>query len=248
MTIELIDVTKHYAAIENLTLTLSNGQATDGQATALVGESGSGKSTLSRMIALLERPDSGEIRLDGRNAATLRGTERRRLRSALQLILQNAPAAFDPRVRIEKSIAEPLRNLTALSHAEIAERVREVCAEVAFPPALLSRLPGELSGGQVKRASFARAFVTRPEFVLFDETTSGLDPRLRERVLDLILRLKSETLRSFLFITHDMDAATRVAERVLVMKNGSIVEDARVTDGRAAFTHEYAKLLQESKL
>ena len=243
MTIELIGISKRYADIEDLNLRLE-----DGCAVALVGESGSGKSTLARLISLLERPDMGEIRFDGQAAANLRGAALRRFRADMQLILQNAPAALDPRVSVGKSIAEPLRNLTQLSPAEIHARVSELCAQFSLGPELLYRLPHELSGGQLKRVCFARAFVTRPSFVVLDETTSGLNPSLRERVLEIILRLKRESLRSFLFITHDMDAALRVADRVLVMRGGAIVEDAPVTVGRAVFHHEYARLLLESTI
>jgi ABC-type glutathione transport system ATPase component len=241
--IELAGVSKRYASIDNLSLTLE-----DGRAAALVGESGSGKSTLARLISLLEKPDGGEIRFNGENTAKLRGEARRKMRADMQLILQNAPAALDPRVRVGGSVAEPLRNLTRLSRVEIAGRVSEICERVSLAPELLTRLPHELSGGQLKRVCFARGLVTAPDFVVFDEVTSGLDPPLRERILALIVKLKKESLNSFLFITHDMDAALRVADRVLVMKDGAIVEDADVEDGRAAFRHEYARLLLESEI
>jgi ABC-type glutathione transport system ATPase component len=238
--IELCGVSKRYANIDSLSLTLESDRAA-----ALVGESGSGKSTLARLICLLEKPDAGEIRFDGRGGASLRGAERRSLRADIQLVLQNAPAALDPRVRVGKSIAEPLRNLTRLSGDEIDGRVSEICGQVSLSPELLGHLPHELSGGQLKRVCFARGLVTRPGFVVFDEVTSGLDPALRERVLALIAGLKHKSLRSFLFITHDMDAALRVADRVLVMKNGAIVEDANVVGGHAELGHEYARLLLE---
>jgi ABC-type glutathione transport system ATPase component len=241
--IELLGVSKHYASIRNLSLTLE-----DGCAIALVGESGSGKSTLARLISLLEKPDAGEIRFDGQNTAKLRGDAQRKLRADMQLILQNAPASLDPRVRVGKSIAEPLRNLTRLSPAEIDERVTDVCERVSLAPELLTRLPHELSGGQLKRVCFARALVTNPGFIVFDETATGLDPPLRKRVIELIVKLKQESLRSFLFITHDMDAALRVADRTLVMKDGAIVEDTTVTDGCAEFRHEYTRLLFESRI
>jgi ABC-type glutathione transport system ATPase component len=242
MTVELLGVTKRYAAIEDLDLKFE-----DGQAAALVGESGSGKSTLARLIAQLEKPDRGEIRFYGLGPSKFKGAVRRGIRAELQLVLQNAPAAFDPRVSVGRSIAEPLRNLTRLTRGEIGGRVAEVCGQVSLAPELLTRLPHELSGGQMKRACFARALVTKPSFVVFDEATSGLDPVLRDRVLDLILKLKRETLRSFLFITHDMDAALRVADRILVMRGGAIIEDADVRGG-ANFTNEYAKTLLEATL
>jgi ABC-type glutathione transport system ATPase component len=243
MKIKLTGVSKRYASIDNLSLTLENGRAT-----ALVGESGSGKSTLARLISLLEKPDGGEIRFDGESTAKLRGETRRRLRANMQLILQNAPAALDPCVRVGQSIAEPLRNLTRLPRAEISRRVSDICERVSLAPELLTRLPHELSGGQLKRVCFARGLVTEPGFVVFDEINSGLDPPLRERVLAFIVKLKKESLHSFLFITHDMDAALRVADRVLVMKDGAIVEDADVADGRAGFRHEYTRLLLESEI
>ncbi|MDR0446022.1 MAG: dipeptide/oligopeptide/nickel ABC transporter ATP-binding protein [Oscillospiraceae bacterium] len=240
MRLELLGVSKRYARIDDLTLTIEGERAV-----ALVGESGSGKSTLARLISLLEKPDAGEIRFDGVSLTGLRGAKRRALRGNIQLILQNAAAALDPRVRVGKSIAEPLRNLTRLSAAEISARVNEICARVSLSPELLRRLPHELSGGQQKRVCFARGLVTHPGFVVFDEVTSGLDPALRERVLEFIVGLKAESLRSFLFITHDMDAALRVADRVLVMKSGAIVEDSIVSGGRAELRHEYARLLLE---
>jgi ABC-type glutathione transport system ATPase component len=238
-----MDVSKRYACIEGLNLTLE-----DGQAAALIGESGSGKSTLARLISLLEKPDGGEIRFDGQSTANLSGRKRKRLRADMQLVLQNAPTALDPRVRVGKSVAEPLRNLTRLSRAEINECVTEACERVSLPSDLLTRLPHELSGGQLKHVCFARALVTKPSFVLFDEVTSGLDPVLHGHVLDLIARLKGETLRSFLFITHDMDAALRVADRILVMRGGAIIEDTRVVDGRANLRSEYSRLLLESEI
>jgi ABC-type glutathione transport system ATPase component len=241
--IELVGISKRYASIDNLSLTLE-----DGRAVALVGESGSGKSTLARLISLLEKPDDGEVLFDGQSTAKLRGEARRKLRANMQLILQNATAALDPRVRVGKSIAEPLRNLTRLSRAEIDRRVSEICERGSLAPELLARLPHELSGGQLKRVCFARSLVTAPDFVVFDEVASGLDPPLRERILALIVKLKTESLNSLLFITHDMEAALRVADRVIVMKDGAIVEDADVKDGRAVFRHEYARLLLESEI
>lgn len=243
MKIDLVGVSKRYASIHSLSLTLE-----DGCAAALVGESGSGKSTLARLISLLENPDSGEIWFDGENTAKLQGEARRKLRANMQLILQNAPAALDPRVRVGASITEPLRNLTRLSRSKIDRRVSEVCEQISLTPELLTRLPHELSGGQLKRVCFARALVLKPGFVVFDEITSGLDPPLRERVIELILKLKRDSLSSFLFITHDMDAALRVSDRVLVMKNGAIIEDTAVVNKCADFKHDYAQLLLESTI
>ncbi|MDR2360600.1 MAG: dipeptide/oligopeptide/nickel ABC transporter ATP-binding protein [Oscillospiraceae bacterium] len=243
MRIELREISKGYASIKGLNLIFEGNCAA-----ALVGESGSGKSTLARMMTFLERPDSGEILFDGVNITRLRGKRRRLLRADLQLVPQNAAASLDPRLSVGKSIAEPLRNLTNLSGEEIRRRVETVCEQTAFPAELLPRLPHELSGGQLKRVCFARALAPQPGFVIFDETTGGLDPHLRERALDLIIRLKKDAMRSFLFITHDMDAALRVADRILIMRGGSILDDAHADNGRVNFLSGYAKLLIESDI
>ncbi|MGF9915004.1 dipeptide/oligopeptide/nickel ABC transporter ATP-binding protein [Paenibacillus ehimensis] len=213
---------------------------------ALVGESGSGKSTLARMLVGVERPTSGEIRFDGKNVAAMRPKELRLKRAEIQLVLQNAQGALDPRRRVYDSIAEPIRCLTDLNRFEERSKVLELADQVQLSAAQLERLPHELSGGQLKRVCIARAMSVSPKFIVFDESVSGLDVTVRKQILDLILGLKKAGLGAFLFITHDIDAALYMADNIFVMKEGAIVEHIENAASYADFRHAYSRLLIDS--
>ena len=210
---------------------------------ALVGESGSGKSTLARLLAGVERPTSGEIWFDGKNLAAMPSRELRRKRTEFQLVLQNAQASLDPRLRVYDAIAEPLRCLTDLDRSSERKRILELAEKVQLSPAQLERFPHELSGGQQKRVCIARAMSVAPKFIIFDEAVSGLDVTVRKQILDLILQLKKDGLGTFLFITHDLDVALYMADNIFVMKEGAIVEQIENAASYADFRHEYSRML-----
>lgn len=226
-------------AVNGVSLTLE-----DGQSYALVGESGSGKSTLARLLCGAERPDSGEILLNGENIASLPVRAMRKKRRDVQLVLQDSAGALDPRIRIFDSIAEPMDCL--MPQARDAKKVRETAALVGLSEEHLRRLPHELSGGQLKRVCIARALIVSPAFIVFDESTSGLDVTVRKQILDLLRSIRRDAKCAFLFITHDIDVALYMADHVFVMKNGSIVESVRNVSGYDAFEHEYSRLLVAS--
>lgn len=228
-------------AVKQVTLSFD-----DHQSYALVGESGSGKSTLARMLMCIERPTGGELLLDGKNILSMPQKELRLKRAEFQMVLQNAQSALDPRLRVYDSIAEPLRRLTSIGRSDIRKRILEVSEQVRFPATLLCRLPHELSGGQLKRVCIARALSVAPKFIVFDESVSGLDVTVRKQILDLILQLKKESLSTFLFITHDIDVAMYIAEHVVVMKDGDVVEQIKNAGSYSDFTHAYSRLLIES--
>jgi ABC-type glutathione transport system ATPase component len=213
---------------------------------ALVGESGCGKSTMSRLLLGLEKPTSGAVLWDGADIRTASKRELRQKRADFQLVLQNAAAALDPRLTVYKSIAEPLRCFSEMSPVDERQRILELVEQVKLPPLLLDRLPHTLSGGQLKRVSIARAMAAGPRFIVFDEATSGLDVTVKKQILDFIVRLKTKTLKSFLFITHDIGAALYVAGHVLVMKDGAIVERVENAKGGGLFEHPYSRLLMKS--
>ncbi|WP_339225148.1 dipeptide/oligopeptide/nickel ABC transporter ATP-binding protein [Paenibacillus sp. FSL H8-0332] len=225
-------------AVNHISLTLQ-----DDTGYALIGESGSGKSTLAKMLAGIETATSGEIWLDEINLATLKGEALRRKRSEFQLVLQNSQSALDPRRTIYHSIAEPLRCLSPQDTPRELERIQKLAYKVGLPEALLTRLPHELSGGQQKRACIARAISISPKFIIFDESVSGLDVTVRKQILDLIVRLKEEEKSTFLFITHDIDVALYLSSNILVMKEGSIVEQLNNAASYDDFQHEYSKML-----
>ncbi len=252
--IELRHVAKHYSsqdkygrkirvdALKQVSLTLK-----DHTSYALVGESGSGKSTLARLLVCVERPSGGEIWFDGENVAAMDSRALRRRRTEFQLVLQNAQSSLDPRLKTYDSIAEPIRCLTRLGREEERQRVFEIAEKVQLAQALLTRFPYELSGGQQKRVCLARAMSVSPQFIVFDESVSGLDVTVRKQVLDLILQLHQEGwLRMFLFITHDIDVALYIADNIMVMKEGTIVEHIEKAASYGDFRHDYSKLLIES--
>ena len=230
-------------AVNHVSFTLE-----DGIFCALVGESGSGKSTLARLLCGVLPPTEGTIWLDGVPLSCERFHKNPQLRSKIQMVLQDGKSALDPRFSVYRSIAEPLRNLKRLSRTEERERVYALMEELELPCALAGRRVYELSGGQQKRACIARALAAEPEIIIFDEAVSGLDVLLQKNVLDLLKRLHSAFRMSCLFITHDMDAALYLADRIMVMQHGAIVEDRLFSGNTDCFTHTYSRLLLSSVL
>ncbi len=220
----------------------------DGVFCALVGESGSGKSTLAQLLCGVLPPTEGTIFLDGAPLSCAQFHKNPQLRSKIQMVLQDGKSALDPRFSVYRSIAEPLRNLKHLSRAEEQERVYGLMESLELPTALTQRKAHELSGGQQKRVCIARALAAEPELIIFDEAVSGLDVLLQKNVLDLLKRLHAEFQMSSLFITHDMDAALYLADRIMVMQNGVIVEDRVFSGNIDCFTHPYSQLLLSSIL
>ena len=216
-----------------------------GELTVLVGQSGCGKTTLSRILAGIIPPTSGSVLLDGQSVVPPARRKSRKLNAEIQVVLQDAGSALDPHFSVYRSIAEPIRNLLRLSKAEEKARVTSLMEQVRLPSALADRRPGELSGGQLKRVCIARALATAPRYLIFDEATSGLDVLVKETILDLILELHRETGAATLMITHDMDAALYMADRIAVMLRGEIVENRPYTGDPGCLTHPWSRRLLE---
>ncbi len=214
-----------------------------GEFCALVGESGSGKSTLSQLLMGLIPPTSGDVLLNGKSIVPKGKRRERILCSKLQIILQDGKSALDPHYTVYQSIAEPLRNLMNLTRNEEKQRVSVLLEQMELPQEFLKRRPYELSGGQLKRVCIARALAAEPEVIIFDEAVSGLDVLVRKSILDLLKRLHREKKSTYLFITHDMDVALYLANRILVMKDGEIVEQVSYRGDAECFHHPYSKLL-----
>ncbi|MBE7733948.1 dipeptide ABC transporter ATP-binding protein [Devosia faecipullorum] len=193
-----------------------------GECVALVGPSGCGKTTLARMIVGLDSASSGVMRLNGRpyHGRDLPPS----LRAGLSLVFQDPFSSFDPRMNIAQSLAEPLHLLGPLGPGEREARLREAIMSVGLDPAMLARYPHEFSGGQRQRLAIARAMVTRPRLVVLDEPVSALDVSVRAEVLNLLARLRQEHGLTYLIISHDLDMVAAMADRVLVMEAGQIVE------------------------
>jgi peptide/nickel transport system ATP-binding protein len=195
-----------------------------GEMVAVVGGSGSGKTTLGRAVLGLIKGATGEVRFDGSvDPLALRGADARAFRRATQLVFQDPYSSLDPRMRVRAVVAEPLRNCPELSVAEKAARVDEVLADVGLE-GLAERFPHQMSGGQRQRVAIARAVVTRPRFVVADEPVSALDATIQAQVLALFQKLQAAYGFACLFITHDLGVVAQIADRVVVMRDGKVVE------------------------
>ncbi|MGR6919053.1 dipeptide ABC transporter ATP-binding protein [[Actinomadura] parvosata] len=208
-----------------------------GETLGIVGESGSGKTTVARLVMALLDPDHGEVTLRGEPWSGLPERLRRPRRPTIQLISQNPLDSFDPRHTVARLIAEPLR----LPRAERRARVPELLARVGLPPETAGRHPRELSGGQRQRVAIARAIGPRPDVLVCDEPVSALDVSVQAQVLDLLAELRAEYGTAMLFISHDLGVVHHVADRVLVMKDGRVVEEGEVDEVFTAPRHPYTR-------
>ncbi|WP_109468099.1 ABC transporter ATP-binding protein [Albibacillus kandeliae] len=205
-------------AAGNLNLTLR-----EGETLAVVGESGSGKSTLARMVLRLIEADDGAILWHGKNVRGMGREALRQYRRRAQIVFQDPYASLDPRIPIGESIARgPM--IFGTPRAEAEADTRQWLDRVGLSPAAFDRFPHEFSGGQRQRVCIARALIMKPELVIADEAVSALDVSVQSQVLDLLSDLKSEMGLSMLFITHDLRVAREIADRIIVMQSGRIVE------------------------
>ena len=209
-----------------------------GETVGLVGESGSGKTTLGRVMLGLVRPSRGQVRFDG---MPLDASLRRR--GALGVVFQHPEWALNPRLRCATSILEPLQIQRIGDRAERQQRLHALLGEVGLDPALAQRFPGELSGGQRQRMAIARALITQPRFIVFDEAVSALDVSVQSQILNLIQSLQQQHRFAALFISHDLAATRYVAQRIAVMRHGRFVEVGPASRFYEQPEHAYSRAL-----
>jgi peptide/nickel transport system ATP-binding protein len=195
-----------------------------GETLGVVGESGAGKSTLAALALRLAAPTAGRVLFDGVNLAVLHTRGMRAFRRRAQLVFQDAYAALNPQMRAGSAIAEPLRALRLADRRERRIRVRETADLVGLPVSTLDRRPRDLSGGECQRVVLARALVLRPDLLICDEPASALDAAVQAQVLQLLVDVQAELGLGCLFISHDLSAVRQVADRVLVLRHGRVVE------------------------
>ena len=213
---------------------------------AVVGKSGSGKSTLARVITGLLPPIAGEIHLQGqRLPGRLKDRTKDQLRR-LQLIYQMPDVALNPRQTIEEIIGRPVSFYFGRSGSERTRRVEELLDSVELPKAFARRYPAELSGGQKQRVCIARALAAEPEVIICDEVTSALDAQVADGVLRLLLRLQDETEMAYLFITHDLATVKAIANSIVVMHQGRVVEQGPKHEVLSPPHDPYTELLLSS--
>ncbi|WP_135366489.1 ABC transporter ATP-binding protein [Halosimplex halophilum] len=237
-------VTGHVEAVDGVSF-----EVRAGETVGLVGESGCGKSTTATTLLGLEEPTGGEVRFDGRPVADLAGDDRDRFRRRAQVVFQDPNSAFDPRLTVGESVAEPL----AIHGLRDADRRREIVADtlerVGLTAADADRYPHEFSGGQKQRIALARALVLDPDLLVVDEPVSALDVSVQAEILSLLSDLQDDLGLAMVLISHDLGVVRQVCDRVCVMYLGEVVErgsaEALFADPRHPYTEALLSAIPE---
>ena len=217
-----------------------------GETVAVVGESGSGKSTLARVITGLLPPYEGEVSFQGEQLTGSFADRSKQDLRQLQMIYQMPDVALNPRQRISEILGRPLRFYLGMEQSRRRERIDELLHEVELPENYAERFPYELSGGEKQRICIARALAAEPQLIICDEVTSALDQLVSEDILKLLNRLQKTLGLSYLFITHDLATVKAVADRIVVMLQGRVVEQGEKDEMLRPPHHEYTELLLSS--
>lgn len=217
-----------------------------GEIVGLVGESGSGKSTLARMILDIEKPTTGSITFDGGLVGAGNHRDQIAYRRRVQPVFQDPYSSLDPLYSVFRAIEEPLRAHDYGDAAARRARVAELADQVALSKGQLQRFPAELSGGQRQRVAIARALALSPELVVCDEAVSALDVVVQAQILQLLAGLQEDLGLTYLFITHDLAVVRQIADRVLVMQEGRVVEEGTVDSVFDAPGTEYTRTLLDA--
>jgi peptide/nickel transport system ATP-binding protein len=255
--LELRDVAKRYdargflgggagtTALADVTLRF---EAAAPRVLAVVGESGSGKTTLAQILLGFIRPSAGTVLYEGIPLDRLDRAARARMRRDVQAVLQDPFSAFNPFYTVDHALAVPLRKLAGVTtQSERRARMRAACEQVGLnPDDTLGRFPHQLSGGQRQRLMVARALMLAPRLIVADEPVSMVDASLRATILENLAAMREQHGISVVYITHDLTTAYHVADDVIVLYRGSIVEAGRVTDVLARPQHPYTQLLMDS--
>ncbi|MFE9577195.1 dipeptide ABC transporter ATP-binding protein [Nocardia sp. NPDC006044] len=252
-----VDETRIVLSVQNLRKTYGTGPAARtvvdnvdfdlfaGETLGIVGESGSGKTTTARLALRLVAPTAGRVVVDGEPWSEYSEKELRRHRGTAQLIAQDPLSSFDPRYTVERIIGESLDTVDIRGRAR-ATRVREVLDAVQLTPDFLDRHPRTLSGGQRQRVAIARAIAPRPALIVADEPVSALDVSVQAQILDLLATLQAQFGTALLLISHDLGVIHHTADRVVVMKDGRIVESGTVQTVFTTPHHDYTRRLISS--
>jgi len=253
--LELKDLTKHFKKRNGLFGEVETVKAVDGvnlsinqgEILGLVGESGCGKSTLSRLVMQLIKPTSGSVVLEGEVLANLKSDEIRKRRMDFQMIFQDPYASLNPRMTVFSTIAEAVltryANMGRDDKDLLLEHVSKLMNQVGLDARSIRKYPHEFSGGQRQRIAIARAMVLQPKLVVLDEPTSALDRTVQKEVLDLLRVLQDEFNLSYIFISHDLAVIKTVADYVMVMRHGEIIEEGPTQDIFERPQQDYTKSL-----
>ncbi|GKX32948.1 MAG: ABC transporter ATP-binding protein [Rhizobiaceae bacterium MnEN-MB40S] len=234
----LIRAPSPLTAVSNVSLTIARGETL-----GVVGESGSGKSTLARLAMGFERPDEGAVRFAGKELAGLSKQELKALRPRFQMVFQDPYGSLDPRRRVGWSVAEPLRVLRRAEPAVIASQVNAVLERVGLRAEDAGKFPHEFSGGQRQRIAIARGIVTNPDLLIADEAVSALDVSVQAQILNLLMDLRDDMGLGLFFISHDLQVVSSISDRIVVLKQGEIVDDGPTDDVMFRSRNPYTRSL-----
>ena len=232
---------RHLRAVDHVSFKLKKGEIL-----GLVGESGSGKSTLARIIARLLPQTEGSIWFDNTNLASFSGPRfaKTPARRDIQMVFQDPLASLNPRWRVARIIGDPIRRLgTAQERRDLKTLVVQAAERAGLPATLLNSFPHQLSGGQRARVDIARAIVLGPKLLILDEPTSALDASLQAHVIETLMQLRADLDLTYVFVTHDLNLVRLIADRVLVMQKGKLVEQGDVETLFAAPQQAYTREL-----
>ncbi|SEK51230.1 dipeptide ABC transporter ATP-binding protein [Rhodococcus maanshanensis] len=230
-----------FTAVDTVSFRLERGTTT-----AIVGESGSGKSTVAQMVLGLTKPTSGTVTFEGRDLAEFDAKATFAFRRQVQPIFQNPYGSLDPMYSIYRTLEEPLRTHRVGDRGERELIVRDLLERVSLPSSVLRRYPNELSGGQRQRVAIARALALRPEVLVCDEAVSSLDVLVQAQILDLLGDLQAQLGLSYVFISHDLAVVRQIADDVVVMSQGRVVEAATTVEVFDNPQHDYTRKLLEA--
>jgi peptide/nickel transport system ATP-binding protein len=225
-------------AVERVSLAIHKGEVV-----GLVGESGCGKSTLGRMIAGILPQSDGTVLYKGRDRAGLDASETKAARLAVQMIFQDPYASLNPRARVDAIVGEAPLVHGLTTRRELTAYVADVLHRVGLDPSLVRRYPHQFSGGQRSRIGIARALAVKPEFLVCDEAIAALDVSIQAQVINLFMDLRRDLDLTYLFISHDLGVVQHIADRVVIMYLGRIVESAPTEAMFAGPNHPYAQAL-----
>jgi len=253
--LEIVDLVRHYRlprhslwqppgvvqAVNGVSLSIERGRSL-----GVVGESGCGKSTLARAAMALEPPTAGQVRLLGRDLASLGREELRQMRRHFQMVFQDPYGSLDPRQTVRRIVAEPLEALGQTDRAGRDGQVAAVLNSVGLRAADMAKYPHEFSGGQRQRIAIARALITRPDLIVADEPVSALDVSIQAQVLNLLQDLREQFGLTYMLISHDLAVVEYVCEEVAVMYLGRVVEQAPTESLFQAPAHPYTRALLDA--
>ncbi len=229
-------------AVDGVSLSIEKGEIL-----GLVGESGCGKSTLSRTVMQLLRPTAGSIVLNGEDLALLPPGEVRKRRLDFQMIFQDPYASLNPRMTVFQTLAEAIRQRhPGIGGKAMEQRVAKLMETVGLDPRFQRKYPHEFSGGQRQRIAIARALAPEPKLVIADEPVSALDVSIQSQILNLLKKLRAELGLTMIFITHDLGVVRYLADRIVVMYKGKIVEEAGAEELFANPRNAYTRKLLEA--